>query len=208
MNIEAYSDGSGTSKDKSGGYGYVIVVDGSKVDEGNGHLDNASNNDCELRGAIEALKAAYKFIHKPIDVLGTLEVVDVIPPQVILVSDSQIILNWAAGTNRFKQLDKMNQYETLRALVLNMKVETRWVKGHSGDEHNERCDRLANAARLGTEVGAPKKRKNKIGKRTEGIYTFDFNGNIKVIDIILNKCEDYNVKEHGDRIIAASFKEE
>lgn len=118
--IEAYSDGSGNSSDKPGGYGWVLVVDGVKVDEGSGHLENASNNDCELRGAIEALKAAYKYIHRPLNPLGTYEAVEIIPPQVTLVSDSQIILNWANGSYRFKQLDKQNQFETLRALVLNM----------------------------------------------------------------------------------------
>jgi len=200
--IEAYSDGSGNSSDKPGGYGWVLVVNGQKVSEGNGHLENASNNDCELRGAIEALKAAYVYgVKENKDSIG-------LSCNVTLVSDSQIILNWANGSYRFKQLDKMNQYDMLRALMLNMKADTRWVKGHSGDKYNERCDRLANAARLGTEVGTPKKRKNRIGKRQKGVFLFTFNGKKKIVDLILNKCEDYSEEEHGERSAIAHLKEE
>jgi ribonuclease HI len=33
------------------------------------------------------------------------------------------------------------------AYVKGMDVKTRWVKSHSGDEYNERCDYLAGKAR-------------------------------------------------------------
>lgn len=136
MKIEMYSDGSGTVSTKAGGYGFVVVKDGIKCYEGSGHLEYATNNDCELQGAIEGLNSVHSLF-------GQLEIADT----VTLVSDSQIILNWADGTNKFLQEEKMDKYLQLRNLMSDLKASTRWVPGHTGDVHNERCDKLANAAR-------------------------------------------------------------
>lgn len=147
MKIEVYSDGSGTSKLTPGGYGWVLVVDGVKHSEGNGYMPQATNNDAELEGAIQGLVAAFKFLNS-----GPLFPGDdgkmPIKAKVTLVSDSQIILGWASGAHRFKQESKMQKFIQLNGLVMKMDVNTRWVEGHSGDEHNERCDKLANMGRL------------------------------------------------------------
>jgi ribonuclease HI len=135
MNIEVYSDGSGTTKNTPGGYGFVVVVGGVKMYEGSGHLDFATNNDCELRGAIEGLDSLHYHFDPE-------ELTDV-----CLVSDSEIILGWADGERAFKQEEKILKYQQLRNLMGEFKAKTRWVPGHSGQEFNERCDKLANAAR-------------------------------------------------------------
>ena len=136
MKVEVYSDGSGTTKTTPGGYGFVVVVDGVTAYEGSGHLEFATNNDCELQGAIEGLDSLHYHFEPE-------ETTDV-----WLVSDSEIILGWANGTNAFRQEEKMLKYQQLRNLMGEFKANTRWVPGHSGEEHNERCDKLANAARL------------------------------------------------------------
>jgi ribonuclease HI len=138
MKLEVYSDGSGTTKSTPAGYGYVVCRDDIKVYEGSGHLSFGTNNDAELQGAIEGLDSLNKYFIS--NDIGLLE-------EVTLVSDSQIILNWANGTNRFKQLDKIGKYAKLMGLMKQFNAKTRWVHGHNGDEHNERCDKLANAAR-------------------------------------------------------------
>lgn len=144
MHIEVYSDGSGMTKKTPGGYGFVVVVEGIEEYEGNGYLEFATNNDCELAGAIEGLYSLSNY-------LAGIEYPEE-HVEVTLVSDSQIILNWANGTNDFKQLDKMDKYDKLMGLMRTFNVRTRWVKGHAGNEHNERCDKLANAARLQKEI--------------------------------------------------------
>ncbi len=136
MKVEVYSDGSGTTKTTPGGYGFVVVVDGVAAYEGSGHLEFATNNDCELQGAIEGLDSLHYHFEPE-------ETTDV-----WLVSDSEIILGWANGTNAFRQEEKMLKYQQLRNLMGEFKAKTRWVPGHAGEEHNERCDKLANQARL------------------------------------------------------------
>lgn len=140
MKIEVYSDGSGTTKATPGGYGYVVVVDGAKKYEGSGHIPFATNNDCELQGAIEGLSTLHYNFDQD-------ELTDV-----WLVSDSEIILGWASGERAFKQEEKILKYQQLKNLMVEFKTKTRWVPGHSGEQFNERCDKLANAARLQKEI--------------------------------------------------------
>lgn len=72
-----------------------------------------------------------------------------------LVSDSQYVLKglkeWRAGWERngwrnAKKQPVANQtlWQRLFAAADARKVSVRWVKGHSGDPHNESADRLAN----------------------------------------------------------------
>lgn len=139
MQIEVWADGSGTTKATPAGYGFVVTQDGSKIYEGKGYLPFGTNNDAELQAAIAGLESLS--LHSEL----TFE-------NVTLVSDSQIILKWASGENEFKQLDKMEKYVKLQELMRTYNVRTRWVKGHAGNEFNERCDRLANAGRLQKEI--------------------------------------------------------
>ena len=139
MIIEVYSDGSATIASKPGGYGYVICFDGVKVDEGFGHMEMATNNDAELEAAIQGLAKVLKMRIDGQIPIGNHEIT--------LVSDSQIVLCWADGTQRFKQQHKIAKYHQLQHVMKKLNAKTRWVQGHSGDEHNERCDKLANKGR-------------------------------------------------------------
>lgn len=139
MKIEVYSDGSATVASKPGGYGFVICFDGVKVDEGFGHMEMATNNDAELEAAIQGLAKVLKMRIDGQIPIGAHEIT--------LVSDSQIILGWADGTQRFKQQHKYAKYQQLQHVMKKLNAQTRWVRGHSGDEHNERCDKLANQGR-------------------------------------------------------------
>ena len=160
MKLEIYTDRSATVKAKPGGYGWVLVQNGKKIDEGSGYIPFASNNDAELEAAIQGLVAVYGYLKNHF-VDGLKEnLYERGSYDLCLVSDSQIVLNWASGANQFKQQDKMQKYRALRLLMERMSVQTRWVKGHTGDEHNERCDELANIARLQT-TEKPKKSKKK-----------------------------------------------
>ena len=141
MKVEVYSDGSGTTAKTPAGYGYVVVVDGVTRYEGSGHLETGTNNDAELQGAIEGLDS----LHYHFDPEEKIEV--------WLVSDSEIILGWADGTRAFRQEEKIIKYQQLRNLMAQFNAKTRWVPGHTGEEHNERCDKLANAARKNETIG-------------------------------------------------------
>jgi len=199
MKIEVYSDGSGMTCNTDGGYGWVMVIDGVKDSEGSGHLSNATNNDCELEGAIQGLAQVLKFVTVP----GT----DQREPaahdlSVTLVSDSQIVLGWSDGTYRFKQESKLDKYKQLQFLVKRLNVKTRWVKGHSNDEHNTRCDKLANLARKGVKESLDKNKQiadTRIGLKKTSVVSIWYGGQLKIIDFETGTIENYNRDVHGKR---------
>jgi ribonuclease HI len=198
MIIEVYTDGSATTSDKPGGYGWVMVIDGKKYTEGSGHLPLATNNDAELEAALMGLVAAKHTICIDYDLpLNSAKY------EVVLVSDSQLILGWVNGTYAFRQTDKLEKYKELRLLAQLMGVKTRWVEGHTGDEHNERCDRLANAARLQVSIDqvkeAKKSKKESMPDKDFVVYLKEnlklyvhYKGKIKEIDLENNSIIDYN----------------
>mgnify|MGYP003334334799 CR=1 FL=1 len=142
MLIEVYADGSGNTFDSDGGYGWRLVIDGSLRAEGNGYLSKATNNVAEITAAIEGLKYAAEFIR-----VNGLQQPN--PPDVYLVADSQLVLGYASGAYQCKALHLTQLYIQLKKVFKDVNGKTRWVKGHSGDEHNEGCDQLAKAARTG-----------------------------------------------------------
>lgn len=140
MLIEIYSDGSGNTFDSDGGYGWRLVVDGNLIAEGNGYLPRATNNVAEITAAIEGLKYAAQYLATP-------SIQSSSPHSVVLVSDSQLVLGYASGAYACKALHLTTLYIELKKVFKAVGATTRWVKGHSGNEHNEKCDQLAKAAR-------------------------------------------------------------
>jgi ribonuclease HI len=151
MLVEIYTDGSATTADKPGGWAFVICVDGVQVAEGSGGLDSATNNVAEVTAAIRGL-----------DYLNTNDVpgcdfssLDDSDKEnnssggtrVVLISDSQLTLKWATGEYQCKKWHLIPLVIELRKLLKKLNATTKWVKGHAGQEQNERCDQLAKAAR-------------------------------------------------------------
>lgn len=207
MKIDVYTDGSATTKDKPGGWGFVLVIDDKKYAECGGHMAGASNNDAEMEAAIQGLAAALKFVNMHQAQYNMVEY------NVTLVSDSQLILGWARGTYRFKQTDKIEKYKQLQFLVARLGVSTRWVQGHSGDEYNERCDKLANEARLGVNRQKDREEaiaagKTLIGTKKSGTVCIWYKSCLKVIDLESNTIENYDRTIHGPRGGTLEVREE
>ena len=135
--IEVYADGSGNTFDSDGGWGTVLVIDGVNTKELSGYLPSATNNVAELTAAIQGLKYADAYIQAA--QLATYEVT--------IISDSQLTLGYASGLYKCKAIHLGVLNIEIKGLYNKLNATARWVKGHSGDEHNERCDVLAGEAR-------------------------------------------------------------
>lgn len=135
--IEVYSDGSGNTMASDGGFGWRIVVDGVLLEEGNGYLAQATNNVAEITAAIKGLQRAEAIILQN----GWQNA------KVELVSDSQLVLGYASGKWRCKAEHLKPLCRDLQQVYNKVDGDTRWVRGHTGDEHNEGCDKLAKAGR-------------------------------------------------------------
>lgn len=200
MEIQVFTDGSATTAEHPGGWAYVLVVDGKKYSEGSGYLKSATNNDAELEAAIQGLTAANTWLSDiPYKVLSN-------SPEsfsVTLCSDSEIILGWADGSYKFKQESKVDKYRQLQYLVTNLSVTTQWVKGHSGNEHNERCDKLANLARkklnIPNDMPVQNKGDSAIGDKKNGVVSLWYKGILRIVDFEAGIVETYSRDVHGKR---------
>ena len=114
---------------------------GNRMKEISGGEDNTTNQRMELTAVVEALRA--------LKVTGW---------DVAVYSDSAYIVNafredWIGrwqknGWKNSKKEDVANQdlWKSLLALMDKNRVRIEKVKGHSGDQWNERCDELARNA--------------------------------------------------------------
>jgi ribonuclease HI len=140
--VTIYTDGACIGNPGPGGYGVVLLKDGQRSELAGGY-HRTTNNRMEIIAAIAGL-----------EVLEGRH-------QIILHSDSAYLVNamnrgwaqrWRAnGWRRNKTEKALNPdlWQRLLALCELHQVKFRWVKGHSGDRENERCDRLAGQAARG-----------------------------------------------------------
>lgn len=133
--VYIYSDGSSLGNPGAGGWGTVLKYQNT-TKEISGGEDNTTNNQMELKGAIEGIKLLKE------------------PCEVILTSDSKYVVqginewlrnwiknNWrTAGKKPVKNLLLWQEYVKISNTHI---VKAFWVKGHAGHEENERCDYLA-----------------------------------------------------------------
>ncbi len=138
--IEIWTDGACSGNPGPGGWGAVMLA-GSHRKELHGGEAETTNNRMELMGAIAALNALKK------------------PSKVRLHTDSNYVKDgltkWIHGWKRNgwktaakKPVKNKDLWQALEEACARHDIEWKWVKGHSGDEGNERADALA---RIGTE---------------------------------------------------------
>jgi len=131
-----HTDGACSGNPGPGGWGAVLQY-GETIRELKGGAPLTTNNQMELTAAIEALNALKR------------------PVAVQLHTDSSYVKdgltkwihNWKK--NGWKTADKkpvknVELWQALDAAVARHQIEWHWVKGHNGDEMNERADALAN----------------------------------------------------------------
>lgn len=134
--IILYTDGSCSKNPGPGGWGAILQYKEHKLELSGGAV-STTNNQMELTGVIEGLKALNE------------------PCKVELYTDSQYIVNainkgWLRNwqKNGWKKADKspvLNKELWLEiiALLTKHEVNVNWVKGHAENEYNNRCDQMA-----------------------------------------------------------------
>jgi len=151
--FSVYADGSsGGNSTGAIGWGWVVLKDDQILCAGNGGYHTGTNNQAELMGAREGLRA---LMNHPefLAMAGKVYSIE-------LVSDSQYVLGLANGA--FSATKNVALANHVREICMKVLVSTRWVRGHNGDPVNEICDKLAKA---GKHQYAPPKDSNRGAKR-------------------------------------------
>lgn len=132
------TDGACIRNPGPGGWAYILRY-GQHVAERGGTVPGVTtNNRMELQAAIEGLSALRE------------------PCNVLLITDSSYLMNgivtwrhawreggWVIRRKNNKPVPNADLWKLLDELIEKHKVECKWVKGHSGNPDNERCDKLA-----------------------------------------------------------------
>ncbi len=135
-----YTDGACSGNPGPGGWGTVILVDGTETPLSAGDK-NTTNNRMELLAVIEGLK----HISMRAD-LSARPITIVTDSQYVKNGITEWIINWKKNgwkTAAKKPVKNQDLWIALDELVLKFTIEWQWVKGHSGDKYNEMCDQLA-----------------------------------------------------------------
>jgi len=147
--VDIYTDGACSGNPGPGGYGVVLLY--NKIEkELSGFCPETTNNRMEMLAAIIGLETLKK------------------PCEVTLYSDSRYLIDslnkgwvekwrnngWMRGKN--KQAKNIDLWKRLLSATRHHNVKWAWVRGHSDNEYNNRCDKLATGA---IEKAAPDNKK-------------------------------------------------
>ena len=130
-----FTDGACSGNPGPGGWGAVMRYNGTEK-ELNGGTTNTTNNRMELTAAIEALNS----LKRPCDI-------DLYTDSSYLRDGiSKYIQTWKKNgwvTSNRKEVKNKDLWTKLDQAVSIHNIHWHWVKGHAGDEGNEKADKLA-----------------------------------------------------------------
>ena len=138
--VRIFTDGSCDTGSREGGWGYLLIYNGSKK-TASGYEADTTNNRMELSAAVRALEA----LKEPCDVT--------------LVTDSQYLKkaftagwlrNWQSNgwrTASKQPVKNKDLWLELLDLANTHTLHWEWTKGHAGHAENELVDKLALNAR-------------------------------------------------------------
>jgi ribonuclease HI len=144
--IQIFTDGSCIGNPGHGGYGAVILrkdTSGAaiKTRELSGHVLMTTNNRMEMTAVCAALEALGQVNEEPIAVFCDATLI----PNTM----NGWLAKWKAKDwkkSDGKPVENRDLWERLERAAEGRAVTWQWVRGHNGNEHNERADRLAYAA--------------------------------------------------------------
>ncbi len=137
--VEIYTDGACSGNPGAGGWG-VLMRWKDVEKELSGAENETTNNRMEMTAVIEALQALKR------------------PCNITLYTDSKYVMNginewlpnWKKNnwrtSNKKTQVKNVDLWQKLDELIAQHEIRWVWVKGHNGNEDNERVDELARNA--------------------------------------------------------------
>jgi ribonuclease HI len=134
--VDIYTDGACSGNPGPGGYGAILICGGNEK-EIVGYIDETTNNRMEIFAVIAAVRALKK------------------PCELSIYSDSAYVVNafekgwiddwhednWAGAKK--KNILNIDLWKELLSALERHKYTFIKVKGHSDNEYNNRCDKLA-----------------------------------------------------------------
>ncbi len=162
--ITAATDGACSGNPGSGGWGVLIIFqDGSEIEIGGSEL-NTTNNRMELTAAIKALEKLKNYQLDDDFKLRT-------DSKYVIEGYTKWIYNWKKNgwrTSNGKAVQNLDLWQIIDKLRING-LSMEFVKGHSGDPHNERVDQLATKYSKSIVMSSAIKTSNPVGGKVNDL---------------------------------------
>jgi ribonuclease HI len=145
--LRVFTDGGCSGNPGPGGWAFVIVDEDAVIAEKWGAEKDTTNNRMELMAAIAALEAI-----RDMTASG-----HAAPDRITVYTDSQYVqkgmTEWIHGwkqkrwqTSGKEAVKNQDLWQRLDSLAGQSTVIWVWIRGHTGNELNERCDRMTQEA--------------------------------------------------------------
>ena len=137
--VEIYTDGACSGNPGPGGWGVLIRELDKEDTEISGGEKDTTNNRMELLAAIKALES----------IENNKEIIIYTDSNYVKDGITKWISNWKKNnwkTSNKKPVKNVDLWMKLDNAIQNKKINWKWVKGHDGNEGNEKADFLAPSA--------------------------------------------------------------
>lgn len=135
--FEIYTDGS--NKGRWGSWSYIILKNGVVISEASGRSYQSDCNRMEFQAVIEALGS-----------LSYSSKVIINTDSLVLIESVKLLTEWASNywlKKNGRPIPNVDLFISLHKLLLKHTVTFKWIRAHSGNIYNERCDMLCVEAR-------------------------------------------------------------
>jgi ribonuclease HI len=153
--VEIYTDGASRGNPGPGGYGVVLLAGGHRKELSKG-FRLTTNNRMELMAVIAGLEALKKQDLKVTIYSDSKYVVEAVEKGWVYQWDMK--QDFAKKKNRdlWKRYLRLAEYQDISFI---------WVKGHSANRENNRCDMLATQAADGSELDVDMEYEKELGQK-------------------------------------------
>jgi len=136
MSASIYTDGACSGNPGIGGWGAVILLNDNQQINLNGGSLQTTNNQMELRAAIEGLKYFSKSTS-----LNIYTDSKYVKEGIESWIQKWKINGWKTSTK--KEVKNKDLWIELNTQIVRHKIQWNWIKGHAGNKYNEKADTLA-----------------------------------------------------------------
>ena len=136
MGIIVYTDGACSGNPGIGGWGGIIIIPDEKPIYLHGGSDETTNNQMELTAVIKVLQYFKE----------TSKITIYTDSKYVMNGIESWIINWKKNgwkTAAKKTVKNKELWEELDHEIKKHQISWQWVKGHTGNMHNEKADSLA-----------------------------------------------------------------
>lgn len=140
--IEVYTDGS--DKGRWGSWSFLILHQGQIIYESSGRERKTNSNRMEFQAAIKAFEALPALLELQNSQITVYTDCKILIDNAAQFSDWQKA-NWLKPNKR--PIANVDLFIKLYSLTQKHSVIWKWIRAHSGNPYNERCDELCTLAR-------------------------------------------------------------